>query len=49
MLGTINIKKKNNKSRPEKTYFWVCNVYLKQLLSFGFPLESFASHKFTKL
>jgi hypothetical protein len=34
------------KSHP---YFWVCNVYLKQLLSFGFYLKNFASHKLTKL
>jgi len=53
MLLNININKtnnKNNKSRPQRTYFWVYNIYQKQvILSWLFFLESFASHKLTKL
>jgi hypothetical protein len=52
MLINIDINKtnnKSNKSRPQRTYFWICNVYLKQLLSFDFFLESFASYKLAKL
>ena len=52
MLVTINIKKtinKNNKSRSQRTYFYVCNVYVEQLLSLVFSLKRFASHELTKL
>jgi hypothetical protein len=29
---------------PQRTYFWIYNVYLEQLLSLGFCLERIASH-----
>jgi len=36
------------KGRPHRTYFWISNVYLKQLLSLGFSLKKFVSHKLVK-
>jgi hypothetical protein len=50
MLVNINIKltkriKQNNKSRSQRTYFLINNVYLEHLLSLGFSLKNFAFHK----
>ena len=36
------------KSKPHKTYFWISNVYLKQLFSLDFSLKNFTSHKLVR-
>jgi hypothetical protein len=49
LFYTCKHKYKNNKSRLHRTYYCISKVYLKQLLSFGFHLENFASKKLAKL